>query len=47
MRVAIIGGTGHIGSYLTPMLFEAGHAVACVSRKARRPYREARMLAVD
>ncbi|MGB6742345.1 MAG: NAD(P)-dependent oxidoreductase [Terracidiphilus sp.] len=40
MRVAIIGGTGHIGSYLTPMLFEAGHSVTCVSRKTRQPYRE-------
>lgn len=40
MRVVIIGGTGHIGSYLTPMLFEAGHTVTCVSRKARAPYRE-------
>lgn len=40
MRVAIIGGTGHIGSYLTPMLFEAGHSVTCVCRKERQPYRE-------
>ena len=32
MRVAVIGGTGHIGSYLTPMLVEAGHSVTCVSR---------------
>jgi nucleoside-diphosphate-sugar epimerase len=27
MRVAIIGGTGHIGSYLTPRLFDAGQTV--------------------
>jgi nucleoside-diphosphate-sugar epimerase len=40
MKVAIIGGTGHIGSYLTPMLFEAGHRVTCVSRRQRQPYRE-------
>jgi nucleoside-diphosphate-sugar epimerase len=40
MNVAIIGGTGHIGSYLTPMLVEAGHRVTCVSRQLRRPYRE-------
>ena len=40
MRVAIIGGTGHIGSYLTPMLAEAGHAVTCISRGLRPPYRE-------
>lgn len=40
MRVAIIGGTGHIGSYLTPRLVEAGHSVTCISRGARAPYIE-------
>lgn len=40
MRVAIIGGTGHIGSYLTPMLVEAGHSVTCVNRQLRGPYRQ-------
>ncbi|MGA7341297.1 MAG: NAD(P)-dependent oxidoreductase [Terracidiphilus sp.] len=39
MRVAIIGGTGHIGSYLTPMLAEAGYPVTCVCRGQRQPYR--------
>jgi nucleoside-diphosphate-sugar epimerase len=38
MRVVVIGGTGHIGSYLVPMLVTAGHDVAVVSRGARRPY---------
>jgi nucleoside-diphosphate-sugar epimerase len=38
MRVAIIGGSGHIGSYLTPRLVEAGHTVVCVSRAQRQPY---------
>ena len=38
MRVAVIGGTGHIGSFLTPRLVEAGHAVTCVSRGMKRPY---------
>jgi nucleoside-diphosphate-sugar epimerase len=38
MRVAIIGGSGHIGSYLTPRLVEAGHSVVCVSRAQRQPY---------
>jgi nucleoside-diphosphate-sugar epimerase len=38
MRVAVIGGTGHIGTYLVPRLVEAGHAVTCVSRRRRRPY---------
>lgn len=40
MRVAVIGGSGHIGSYLTPRLVEAGHRVVCVSRGQRRPYVE-------
>ena len=38
MRVVIIGGSGHIGSYLTPRLAEAGHSVLCVSRGLRQPY---------
>lgn len=40
MRVAIIGGTGHIGSFLTPRLFEAGHTVICISRGLKEPYRQ-------
>ena len=38
MRVAVIGGSGHIGSYLTPRLAEAGFDTVCVSRGARAPY---------
>ena len=38
MRVVIIGGTGHIGTYLTPRLVETGHDVVCVSRGQRHPY---------
>src|SRR5215468_8300631 len=38
MRVVVIGGTGHIGTYLSPMLVEAGHNVICVSRSLRKPY---------
>ena len=38
MRVAVIGGSGHIGTYLTPRLVEAGHEVVCVSRRQRVPY---------
>jgi nucleoside-diphosphate-sugar epimerase len=38
MRVVIIGGSGHIGTYLTPRLVEAGHAVLNVSRGQRSPY---------
>lgn len=38
MQVIVIGGTGHIGTYLTPRLVEAGHAVANISRSQREPY---------
>ena len=38
MRVTVIGASGHIGTYLTPRLVEAGHAVTCVSRSQREPY---------
>jgi nucleoside-diphosphate-sugar epimerase len=38
MRVVIIGGSGHIGSYLTPLLVENGHDVMSVSRSQREPY---------
>jgi nucleoside-diphosphate-sugar epimerase len=40
MRVAIIGGTGHIGSFLTPRLVVAGHSVVCVSRGLKEPYQK-------
>jgi nucleoside-diphosphate-sugar epimerase len=39
MRVVVIGGTGHIGTYLVPRLVEAGGQVICVSRRRREPYR--------
>ncbi|HUA85213.1 MAG TPA: NAD-dependent epimerase/dehydratase family protein [Bryobacteraceae bacterium] len=39
MRVVVIGGSGHIGTFLTPRLVEAGHAVVNVSRSLRQPYR--------
>ena len=39
MVVVVIGGTGHIGTYLVPRLVMAGHEVICVSRQAREPYR--------
>jgi nucleoside-diphosphate-sugar epimerase len=38
MRVVIIGGTGHIGSYLVPRLVNAGHEVVVLSRGEREPY---------
>lgn len=39
MRVVVIGGTGHIGTYLVPRLVEAGHETICISRGRREPYR--------
>jgi nucleoside-diphosphate-sugar epimerase len=38
MRVVVIGGTGHVGTYLTPRLVEAGHDVICAGRQQRNPY---------
>jgi nucleoside-diphosphate-sugar epimerase len=38
MRVVVIGGTGHVGTFLVPRLVEAGHEVICVSRQQREPY---------
>jgi len=38
MRITVIGGTGHIGTYLVPRLAERGHEVTCVSRGKREPY---------
>ena len=39
MRIIVIGGTGHVGTYLVPRLVEAGHHVTVVSRSQRQPYR--------
>ncbi len=38
MRVVVIGGTGHTGTYLVPRLVEGGHEVVVVSRNRRRRY---------
>jgi nucleoside-diphosphate-sugar epimerase len=38
MRVAVIGGTGHTGTYLIPRLIEADHEVMVVSRNPRPRY---------
>lgn len=38
MRVVIIGGSGHVGTYLVPRLVAAGHEVVAVSRGQRDPY---------
>ena len=37
-RVVIIGGSGHVGTYLVPGLVEAGFEVVNVSRGKREPY---------
>jgi nucleoside-diphosphate-sugar epimerase len=38
MRVVVIGGTGHVGTYLIPRLVEAGHEVINITRNQREPY---------
>ena len=38
MRVVVIGGTGHVGTYLVPRLVQAGHEVIVLSRSQRQPY---------
>ena len=53
MHVVVIGGTGHIGTYLVPRLAEAGHQVSVISRGERKPYhdhpawREVRQVQLD
>ncbi len=37
-KVVVIGGSGHVGTYLVPRLVEAGHDVTNVSRGERQPY---------
>ncbi len=38
MKIVVIGGSGHIGSYLVPLLVEGGNQVINVSRSLRKPY---------
>ena len=38
MKIVIIGGTGHVGTFLVPRLVTAGHELIVVSRKQREPY---------
>jgi nucleoside-diphosphate-sugar epimerase len=37
-RIAVIGATGHVGTYLVPRLVRAGHEVVALSRGEREPY---------
>jgi len=39
MKIVVIGGSGHVGTYLVPMLVEAGHQVVNVSRGQAKPYK--------
>ncbi len=38
MKIVVIGGTGHVGTYLVPELVTAGHSVISVCRQKRKPY---------
>jgi nucleoside-diphosphate-sugar epimerase len=38
LRIVIIGGTGHIGTYLIPRLVRAGHEIINISRGKSHPY---------
>ena len=38
MKIVVVGGTGHVGTYLVPGLVTAGHEVISVSRQKRKPY---------
>lgn len=43
MKILVVGGTGHIGSYLVPRLILAGHAVTVVARNPKPQYAEERL----
>lgn len=38
VRIVVVGGSGHIGSFLIPRLVTAGHDVVVLSRGRARPY---------
>ena len=52
-KVVIIGGAGHVGTYLVPRLVAAGHQVTNITRGLARPYHahaawaEVRQVALD
>jgi uncharacterized protein YbjT (DUF2867 family) len=39
MCVVVLGGTGHMGTYLMPKLVETGYQVISISRQQCEPYR--------
>lgn len=40
MKIVVIGGTGHIGTFLIPRLVKMGYDVICISRNNSKPYNE-------
>lgn len=40
MKIVVIGGTGHIGTYLIPRLVWEGHEVTIVTRGQGKPYKD-------
>jgi len=42
MKVLVVGGTGHIGSYLVPRLTGGGHEVTVVARRSQPQYADHR-----
>lgn len=53
MRYVVIGGSGHVGTYMIPQLIRMGHEVIQVSRGLHKPYRpdsawkEVRAVSID
>jgi len=40
MKIVVIGGSGHIGTFLIPRLVESGHDVTNISRSQHPPYQQ-------
>jgi nucleoside-diphosphate-sugar epimerase len=38
VRIVVVGGSGHVGTFLVPRLVRAGHEVVNLTRGARAPY---------
>jgi NADPH:quinone reductase-like Zn-dependent oxidoreductase len=41
MKAVVIGAAGHIGTYLIPMLVNAGYDTVAITRKMTQPYEDA------
>lgn len=41
MKAVVIGAAGHIGTYLIPMLVDAGYETVAITRKMSMPYEDA------